>query len=180
MKIPFYVVSLALLFLTGCIHHVMDSNPYQPFAVPDEAAKSARQQGLPYFKNENGHYQLLEPLVFQTKQFGRVKLLRDFVSDGSSRPLDKDEGSNRAAFLHDALYRGPAQLIFLDGYPGRWSRAEADAAYCLQLQRQGAKELTAKTNCRAVRFLRVGHGNWVFHEETRLAYWKRNERSTGL
>ncbi|MGI9366160.1 MAG: hypothetical protein ACR2O8_13320 [Rhizobiaceae bacterium] len=178
MKILIYV--LTMLLLTGCVHHVLDSNPYHPFSASYEEIQSAKAQGLPYFKNANGHYQLLEPLVFHTKQFGRVKLLPQFVSDGSSRPLDKDEGSNRAAFLHDALYRGPAQLIFLDGYPGRWTRAEADAAYCLQLQRQGAKELTAKTNCRAVRFLRVGQGNWMFHEETRTAYWERNESGSAL
>ena len=163
------------VFLTGCINQITSENPYQVFSLSDEEVQRAKGTGKPFAINSNGLLQTIDSVDFDTIQFGRVRIRRNFVSDGSSRPFDHDPGSDMAALLHDALYRGAPQLEFLDGYPGPWTKQQADLAYCLQLQRFGTKKSVAEVNCRAVRFLQVSILAWKLHRVRREAYWKLME-----
>ena len=79
-----------------------------------------------------------------------------------------------AALLHDALYRGAPQLTFPDGYPGRWTRQQANAAYCLQLRHQNATAKKQTVNCRALKLF--GSGAWNYHTKEREAYWQNQEK----
>ena len=74
-----------------------------------------------------------------------------------------------AALLHDARYRGAPELTFPHGYPERWTRQQADQAYCRQLKRQGSRELMAKINCGGVNILGVSQGVWRYHRKRREA-----------
>ena len=173
------LTSIVLLLLCGllsaCINQAGNANPYRAYAVSSEKIEKAKRQGFPYVKNRRGHMQTINPITFYTEEFGRVRLAPNYVSDGSSRPFDNDHGSNMAALLHDALYRGAPQMSFPDGYPGRWTRQQADAAYCLQLKRQNASEANQKINCRGVNLMGVSHGVWKYHAKKRKEYWKAQE-----
>jgi len=170
-----FVAASAALFLSallvGCTNQHGIADPYRLFEVSEVRHEKAKKAGLPYVVNRRRNLQTTEIIEYQTKQFGKVHIRPDFVSDGSSRPLDRDRGSIMAALLHDALYRGAPQLSFVDGYPGPWSKAEADAAYCLQLQRMGAKPRRAKFNCRAVRFMKASKAAWRIHRQRREKFW---------
>ena len=161
--------------LSACINQAGNANPYRAYAVTGEQIDSANRQGLPYVKNRRGHLQTIKPVDFQTEQFGLVRILPNYVSDGSSRPFDSDHGSNMAALLHDALYRGAPQLTFPDGYPGRWTRQQADAAFCRQLRIQKATPTNQTINCKALNLMGVSHGVWKYHTKKRKAYWKTQE-----
>ena len=161
--------------LSACINQAGNANPYRAYAISPEKLDKAKQQGFPYVKNRRGHLQTIKPITFYTEEFGRVRILPNYVSDGSSRPFDSDHGSNMAALLHDALYRGAPQMTFPDGYPGRWTRQQADAAYCLQLKLQNASETNQKINCRGVNLMGVSHGVWKYHAKKRKSYWKKQE-----
>lgn len=174
-RLRWIVLPILALCLAGCVNQIGADNPYRVFDVSDDQVQLARGDGRPFVVNSRGYMQTIEIVEFDTKQFGRVRIQPNFVSDGSSRPFDKDPGSNMAALLHDALYRGAPQLKFLDGYPGPWTKAQADSAYCLQLQRLETKEKVAAVNCRAVRFLQVSSLSWQHHQKRREAYWKRME-----
>ncbi|MEP0943425.1 MAG: hypothetical protein ABJH63_05870 [Rhizobiaceae bacterium] len=163
------------LLASGCINEAGNEHRYRVFHVKPEQLADARQKRLPYIINRRGHIQTIQPIDFYTRQWGRVRLKRNFVSDGSSLPFDDDLGSNMAALLHDALYRGAPELTFPHGYPGRWTRAQADAAYCVQLRRQGATERLAKVNCKGVNILGVSQGVWRYHRPRRQAYWQQQE-----
>ncbi|NKB51986.1 MAG: hypothetical protein GKR97_07145 [Rhizobiaceae bacterium] len=163
--------------LSACVNQANTDNPFRSFTITEDQLETAASTGRPFVKNRLGQLQTIRPIDFHTQQFGRVRILSKFVSDGSSRPFDSDFGSNMAALLHDALYRGAPQLTFPDGYPGRWTRKQADQAYCLQLQRQNAGELTQQVNCRSVDTLGMSIVAWNFHQTSREAYW---ERRTGF
>ena len=166
---------IAASLLAACINEAGNSQRYTVFAVkPSQLAEAERLQ-RPYIINRRGHIQTIQPIDFYTRQWGRGRLQPNFVSDGSSLPFDEDPGSNMAALLHDALYRGAAELAFPHGYPGRWPRAQADAAYCLQLKRQGAKERLTKLNCRGVNVLGISQGVWRYHRPRREAYFRAQE-----
>ncbi|MEP1205977.1 MAG: hypothetical protein ABJM29_04985 [Rhizobiaceae bacterium] len=159
--------------LSACVNQAGTADPYRVFDVSGEQLGDARRNGLPYVKSRRGQLQTIRPIEFETDQFGRVLILQNFVSDGSSRPFDNEHASNMAALLHDALYRGAPQLTFPDKYPGQWTRKQADAAYCQQLKLQKARESTQKINCRGLKILGVGEGVWKHHTERRQAYWDR-------
>ena len=59
--------------------------------------------------------------------------------------------------------------------PGRWSREQADAAYCVQLKRQNASPANQKINCRGVNLMGVSHGVWKYHAKKRKEYWRAQE-----
>jgi hypothetical protein len=169
-------LTLGALALAGCVNEAGNSQRYRVFEIKPEQLAEARQYRRPYIINTRGHIQTIQPLDFYTRQWGRVRLKPNFVSDGSSLPLDDDPGSNMAALLHDALYRGAPELTFPHGYPGRWTRHQADQAYCLQLKRQGAAERLAKLNCGGVNILGVSHGVWRYHRFRRQDYWEKQEQ----
>ena len=170
-------IGLLLLcsLLSACVNQAGNANPYRAYAISSEKLDKAKRQGFAYVKNRRGHLQTIKPITFYTEQFGRVRISPNYVSDGSSRPFDSDHGSNMAALLHDALYRGAPQLTFPDGYPGRWTRQQADRAYCLQLKLQNASEANQKINCRGVNLMGVSHGVWKYHAKKRKSYWKKQE-----
>jgi hypothetical protein len=174
------VLPLWALLLSGCVNQLVLDDPYKVIGVSDEQLAEAQKTSKPYVINYKGYFQTVEPVEFDTKQFGMVILERNFVSDGSSRPFDEDSGSNMAALLHDALYRGAAQLNFVDGYPGPWTKAQADHAYCLQLQNFGSKKSVAEVNCRAIRYLQVSSIAWQHHRNHRETYWKNMEPRQNL
>lgn len=171
------IALLSLLpLLAGCPNQAGIADPYRLFDVPEKHYETARKAGLPYVVNRRRNYQIIETIEYQTKQYGLVQIMPKFVSDGSSRPMDRDKGSIMAAFLHDAMYRGAPQLRFVDGYPGPWSKAEADTAYCLQLQRTGTRPRRARFNCRAVRSMKTSKAAWRIHTEGREKYWAQQLR----
>ena len=165
--------------LSGCINEAGNSQRYTVFRVKPEQLAEAKRLNRPYIINTRGHIQTIRSIDFYTRQWGRVRLMPNFVSDGSSLPFDDDPGSNMAALLHDALYRAAPELRFPHGYPGRWTKAQADEAYCLQLKRQGAKERLTKLNCRGVNVLGVSRGVWRYHRPRREAYFRANEGRKG-
>lgn len=174
-RLTLIVPLLLCSLLSACINQAGNANPYRVHSLTAEQIDNANRLGYPYVKNRRGHLQTIRPIVFYTQQFGRVRILPNYVSDGSSRPLDTDHGSNMAAMLHDALYRGAPQLTFPDGYPGRWNRRQADAAFCLQLRRQNASKTNQTINCQGVNLLGVSYGVWNYHTKKREAYWKKQE-----
>ncbi len=169
----FALVLIGAGTLSACVNQAGTDNPYRSFSITGDQLNAAASTGRPFVKNRLGQLQTIRPIDFYTQQFGRVRILPKFVSDGSSRPFDDDFGSNMAALLHDALYRGAPQLSFPDGYPGRWTRQQADQAYCLQLQRQNAGELTRQINCHGMETLGMSVVVWNFHQRSREAYWEK-------
>lgn len=161
---------------SGCINEAGNSQRYTVFQIKPEQLAEAKRLQRPYIINTRGHIQTIRPIDFYTRQWGRVRLKSNFVSDGSSLPFDDDPGSNMAALLHDALYRAAPELSFPHGYPGRWSRKQADEAYCLQLKLQRAGERLTKLNCRGVNVLGISRGVWRYHRTRREAYWREQER----
>ena len=161
--------------LSGCINEAGNAHRYTVFDVKPDQLAEAKRLNRPYIINTRGHIQTIRPIDFYTRQWGRVRLKSNFVSDGSSLPFDEDPGSNMAALLHDALYRAAPELTFPHGYPGRWSRQQADEAYCLQLKLQGAQERLTKINCRGVNVLGISQGVWRYHRPRREAYFRANE-----
>lgn len=53
---------------------------------------------------------VLGSIAYNIRQWGRVTLHADFVSNGSFLPFDKDLGSNMAALLHQAKLQGAEHL----------------------------------------------------------------------
>lgn len=164
---------LGAIVLVACVNQAGDSDPYRIFKVTEGQEKIAREKGLPYVTNRKGNLQTIEAIDYHTEQFGVIRIEPGFNSDGSSRPFDNNLSSIRASILHDAMYRGTEKLNFLNGYPGPWTKAQADSVYCLQLLRLGAPKRLAETNCRAVRFLQGNLSVWGFHKKRREAYWSK-------
>ena len=127
-----------LFLLVGCVNQAGSSDPYRIFSVTEAQRAVAEKRSLPYVRNKRRVLQTIEPINYQTAQFGHVQLAAGFVSDGSSRPFDTNQASTLAALLHDALYRGAQQLRFMDGFKGEWTKQLADDAYCEQLVILGA------------------------------------------
>ena len=161
--------------LSACVNEAGNLQRYQVFRITPEQFAEARQQRQPSIINNRGYIQTIQSIDFYTRQWGKVRILPNFVSDGSSLPFDDDPGSNMAALLHDALYRAAPELTFPHGFPGRWTRAQADEAYCLQLRRQGAHERLSKLNCRGVKVIGISQGVWHYHRHRREAYWRAQE-----
>ena len=166
------VALAAATVLSGCINQAGNADPYRVFGVSEAQLNTARSNGRPYVVNRRGHLQAIEPIDFNTSQLGRIRLLPNYVSDGSSRPFDDDPGSDMAAILHDALYRGAPQLTFPDGFQGRWTRKQADAIFCEQLRIQKATNTNAFLNCKGVNVFYVSQGVWMLHRKKREAYWQ--------
>ena len=122
------ILVIAGAILSGCINEAGNARRYSVFEVKPDQLAEAKRLNRPYIINTRGYIQTIRPIDFQTRQWGRVRLKPNFVSDGSSLPFDKDPGSNMAALLHDALYRAAPELSFPHGYPGRWTRKQADDA----------------------------------------------------
>ena len=167
---------LVASILSACVNEAGNLQRYKVFSVTPEQIAEAQRQRQPYIINKRGYIQTVQSIDFYTRQWGKVRIMPNFVSDGSSLPFDNDPGSNMAALLHDALYRAAPELRFPHGFPGRWTRAQADEAYCLQLRRQGAHEKLSKMNCRGVKALGISQGVWHYHRHRREAYFRAHEQ----
>ncbi len=165
-------VFVCLLILAGCVNEAkIAANGLRQF--PSEAILvKARAQNQSYVAISRSRYQLIELLEFDTQSFGKIQLKQGFISDGSTSPLDDDEGSRLAGFIHDALYRGSSYMYFPDGFPGVWSKAQADREYCHQLKRLGASTSRQKLNCRGPKMLPAVVSAWNYHRRPRESYWK--------
>ena len=171
-----FVMIFAANALAACVNQAGQHDPYHLFTITDEQRADATKKGLPYVTNRKGNLQTVEPIVYETQQFGQLTILPGFVSDGSSRPFDTNPASIKSAILHDAMYRGTPKLSFENGFPGPWTKAQADTVYCLQMLRLGVPKNLAETNCRGVRFLQGNLSVWGFHKQRRERYWANQSR----
>ncbi len=167
------VVLIGAVVLSGCINEMKTDNVLRhPVATPAAITK-ARMAGIPYVALGNGEYRLIADISFITRHFGKVILTKGFVSDGSSSPLDDVDGSRRAGFLHDALYRGSPHLTFVDGFPGQWSKQQADDEYCFQMKRMGVVQRLRRANCSGPKVLPSFFSPWDHHRSRRKKFWER-------
>jgi hypothetical protein len=120
-----------------------------------------------------GHhkYRLVRSVKFKTRHFGTVILKKGFVSDGSTSPIADVPGSLYAGFLHDALYDGSPYLKFVSGFPGRWTKRQADEEYCYQLKRLGVNDQHRNINCIGVKLLNPLISPWGFNHSKRKKLW---------
>lgn len=147
--------------------------------IADPAANGSAGDALvrPYRAVEGGRFELTRALRFETALFGPVVLTPGYRSDGSSSPIADVEGSRLAGFLHDALYAASGHLRFPGGTPMRWTREEADGAYCDELARRGVPAWHASANCAGVRRLPHIAASWdrlAPKREARWAQWAAN------
>ena len=127
-----------------------------------------------YRRVEDGRFELTAPLRFETERFGTVVLTPGYRSDGSSSPIRDVEGSRAAGFLHDALYAASGHLRFPNGAPASYTKAEADEAYCAEMERRGVPAWHGRANCEGVRRLphiRVAWQRLAPKRERRWAQW---------
>ena len=120
---------------------------------PTSAMRPVGGTAAPYRAVEGGRFELTRAVRFDTRRFGPVVLTKGYRSDGSSSPIADVEGSRLAGFLHDALYAASGHLRFPGGAPARWTKAEADDAYCAEMARRGVPAWHARANCTGVRGL---------------------------
>lgn len=167
-------------FLTACVNQAGQTDPYRALVATQAELAVAGKEKLPYVITKRGNLQTFEEITYQTTIFGPITILPGFVADGSSRPFDKNRGSQMASLLHDAFYRGAAQMRFERGFPGRWSKNQADLVYCEQLRLQNAPKRLARSNCLGIRLVPGAISPWDFHRKRRTEYWEAQERLVGI
>jgi len=166
------IVSAFVIFLGGCLNEAkFDAGPPQT-GFNDAAIFEAIADNKVYVAVGSGRYRLFEAINFETLNFGKVRLEKGFVSDGSSSPIADDNGSRLAGFLHDALYRGAAMMVFVDGFQGKWTKKNADDEYCHQLKKLKASARHIRINCAGPKLLPSFVSPWEHHKPQRERYWK--------
>ena len=160
------------IFLTGCTGQ---TTPAQVLSEVPQAVQNpvpvTKAKGI-YRRLDNRWFELTNDLEFTTLTMGKAVLLRGFVSDGSSSPFGNNEATIYAGFLHDALYHGSVFLRFPDGFPGPWSKDQADNEYCHQLKQLGVSRLKFKINCDGIKRFSENLPAWKSNEDKRLKYWR--------
>ena len=165
-------VSIFAIFLGGCLNEArFDAGPPQT-GFNEAAILKAMADNKAYVAVGSGRYRLFEAINYETVGFGKVRLEIGFVSDGSSSPIEDDNGSRLAGFLHDALYRGSPSLLFVDGFQGKWTKKDADDEYCHQLKKLKASTRRIRLNCAGPKFLPSLVSPWEHHKPKREKYWK--------
>ena len=125
-----------------------------PFGGAPAAAACPEASPVSAFRAvAGGRHELTRAICFETEALGTVVLTRGFRSDGASGPVPDMPATRRAGFLHDALYAASGHLRFPDG-ARRWSRREADAAFCETL-RADAPGWRARALCAGTRLAPV-------------------------
>ena len=150
------IILVAILALSGCTAATGSAlAPDVPYAAPTPPVISPAYRAV-----ENGRFELTRSVRFETKAFGPVVLTKGYRSDGSSSPIADVEATRLAGFLHDALYSASGHLRFPKGAPKRWTKAQADDAYCDEMVKRGAPAWHANANCLGVRTLQRIAGSW--------------------
>ncbi len=163
------------MMVGGCINEQHSASVRDPLPSLTSVQKAQSNQ-QPYVKLGNGRYRLIAQITFETRHFGRVFLNPGYVSDGSSSPIKDMKGSLLAGFLHDALYHGSPSLEFKQGFPGRWSKLQADQEYCFQMKRFGVPAAQRRANCRGLKLLPAIISPWDHHRKGREKYWKTQQK----
>ena len=167
------VVLPVLIFgISGCVNESKLISSGLQLPQNHIAVIQAKAKNLVYITVRWRRYQLVQQLQFETQSFGIIQLNPGFISDGSSSLIADDAGSRLAGFLHDALYRGSAYLEFPQGFPGKWSKSQADQEYCFQLERLGASKYRQSINCQGLKSLPTLLSTWEYHRVPREKYWK--------
>ncbi len=165
-------VSFFAIFLGSCLNEAkFDAGPRQT-GFNEAAILKAMADNKAYVAVGSGRYRLFEAINYETVGFGKVRLEIGFVSDGSSSPIEDDNGSRLAGFLHDALYRGSPSLLFVDGFQGKWTKKNADDEYCHQLKKLKASARRIRLNCAGPKLLPSLVSPWEHHKPKREKYWK--------
>ena len=173
------LMAITLLCLVSGSHPTMAQTPAITKPKPRPMAVTAGSETLTTSHIVIGRhrYRLTRDVVYTTRHFGQVVLGKGFESDGSTSPIPDVPGSLYAGFLHDALYRGAPQLLFLNGYPGPWTKLQADQEYCFQLKRLGVKREHRNFNCTAPKLLIPPLSPWEFRKALRERYWAAQSRA---
>ncbi len=169
------VASTCTFLLSGCLNEAkFDAGPPQT-GWSEAAIFKAKEDNKAYVAVGSGRYRLFEAVNFETINFGKVRLEKGFVSDGSSSPIADDNGSRLAGFLHDALYQGSPSLVFVGGFQGKWTKSNADDEYCHQLKKMKASKRPIRVNCAGPKLLPSFVSPWEHHKLKREKYWKHQQ-----